>query len=74
MDRGDGDTGIRGARDGVKGAGDGVKGRGAGKEGAGTGEDGAGVGKFWGRGLYMYTLYIKKHACMILIPLQPTFI
>ena len=51
MDRGDGDTGIRGAGDGGKRAGDGDKGGGGrGKRGRGTGEDGAGVGKFWGGG------------------------
>ena len=42
VDRGDGDTGIRGAGEGGKGGG------GWGKRGRGTGEEGVGNGKFWG--------------------------
>ena len=44
VDRGGGDTGIRG-------------GRGTGVKGAGTGGEGTGVGNFWGRGLYQNLLY-----------------
>ena len=60
MDRGDGDTGIRGAEDGDKGGGggDGDKGGGDGGRGGGErGEEGAGVRKFWGRVLYENLLY-----------------
>ena len=58
MDRGGGDTGIRGAGDGDKGGGGrGRGGGGQGKRGRGTGVEGAGVGKFWGRWLYKSLLY-----------------
>ena len=51
VDRGGGDTGIRGAGDGGKGGGvKGVEVAGAGEEGRGTGVEGEGVGTFWGRG------------------------
>ena len=71
MDRGGGDTGIRGRGTGVKGAGDGDKGGGGrGKRGRGTGEEGAWVGKFWGRGLYQNLLYFTDFTLFLCTAMQ----
>ena len=56
MDRGGGDTGIRGAGD--RGKGD------------GTGEEGAGVGKFWGWELYQNLLYFTDFTLFLCTAMQ----
>ena len=64
MDRGGGDTGIRGT--GVKGAGDGDKG----DVGKGDGGRGGGVGKFLGWGFYQNLLYFTDFTLFLCTSMQ----